>query len=305
MEDQSLTKKNILITGGAGFIGSQIASSLVEMNDVTVIDNLSTGLRANVPDGAEFVEMDIRATNDLAKIVQDADIVFHEAAVVSVAQSVEDPKLSHEVNASATVSLLEAARNSDTRVILASSAAVYGRPTETPISESEPFSPTSPYGLNKATIDQYARMYHDLYGLETVSLRYFNVYGPGQQGGHYAGVIDIFLEQALRGDSITIHGDGTQTRDFVHVQDVVDANVRAAITPHVGKAYNIGTGTSVSIFELAETIRDVTNSDSEIIHTDARPGDIEQSHADVTKAKTELGYVPNIELKYGINTLVE
>jgi UDP-glucose 4-epimerase len=203
------------------------------------------------------------------------------------------------------VNVLEAARKTDTRVVLASSAAIYGHPESTPIDEAHPLDPTSPYGLDKLTADQYTRLYNDLYGLDTVSLRYFNVYGPGQTGGDYAGVITVFIEQALNDDPITVHGDGDQTRDFVFIEDIVQANLLAAKTEHVGAAYNIGTGESITIRELAELIRDITNSDSEIVHTEPRDGDIEHSKADISKATEQLDFEPTVSLREGLKRTID
>lgn len=203
-----------------------------------------------------------------------------------------------------TLKVLEIARRTDARVILASSAAIYGYPERLPIDERHTKNPQSPYGLDKLALDNYGRLYHDLYGLETVILRYFNVYGPRRTAGDYSGVISIFLYQATSGNPITVDGDGTQTRDFVHVSDVVQAKLLAAQSDHVGEAFNIGTGADTSIIELAEAIKDVTDSPSEIIHTYPRTGDIERSVSDITKAEDQLGYAPSVSLREDIESLV-
>jgi len=236
--------------------------------------------------------------------MEDVDIVFHKAAMVSVPASVEQPKICHDVNGTATLNLLEAARANDSRVVFASSAAIYGHPDELPIPEDAPKRPASPYGLEKLTADYYTRIYADRYGLETVNLRYFNVYGPRQTGGQYSGVISTFLDQARAGEPITVEGDGEQTRDFVHVDDVVQANLRAATADTIGTSYNIGTGSNITIRELAETIQAVIETDSEIVHTDPRPGDIERSEADISKAQDELGYTPTVTVEDGLSQLV-
>jgi UDP-glucose 4-epimerase len=291
----------VLVTGGAGFIGSHIASALVDDCEVTVYDNFSSGSHENVPPEASVIEADVRDTDALTAAVDAADVVFHKAARVSVQESVERPVETRQVNLDAFVDLLEAARGSDTRVVFASSAAIYGQPEYLPIDESHPKSPTSPYGLEKLAADHYARLYHDLYDVQTVVLRYFNVYGPRQTGGDYSGVISIFREQAQNGDPITVDGDGSQTRDFVHVDDVVRANLLAATTEAaVGKAFNVGTGEEISISELAELIRDSTGSDSTITHTSARPGDIQQSVADVSRATERLGFRPEYDVQSGL-----
>jgi UDP-glucose 4-epimerase len=301
----TLRGQTVLVTGGAGFIGGHLVESLVPENDVRVLDDLSTGSRERVPAAATLIEGDVRDEATVARAMESVDIVFHLAAVVNVAQSVEDPAHSHSVNVDGTLRVLEEARRTGARVVLASSAAIYGTPESVPIAEEEPPAPESPYGLEKLTVDRYAAMYHDLYDLPTVRIRPFNAYGPGQTGSDYAGVVSIFMAQARAGKPITVEGDGTQTRDFVHVRDVVDALRLAATTDHVGEAFNVGTGQSVSIRELAELVRTVTESDSEIVHTGPREGDIEHSRADVSKAQALLGYRPRVSLADGLRTLSE
>ncbi|MFC6721924.1 NAD-dependent epimerase/dehydratase family protein [Halobacteriaceae archaeon SHR40] len=301
----ALQDQRILVTGGAGFIGSRLADRLCRDNDVVVLDSLVSGDRENVPAEAEFIEGDIRDESAVADAIAGVDCVFHEAALVSVDRSVEVPTESHDNNVEGTLTILEAARSQDTRVVLASSAAIYGRPAEIPITENHPKEPTSPYGLDKLACDHYARLYHDRYGTDTVALRYFNAYGPGQTGGDYAGVISIFIEQALAGEDITVEGDGEQTRDFVYIDDIVDANVAAAGTAAVGAGYNVGTGDSVTIRELAELIQDITDTDSDIVHTDPREGDIDHSRAAVSKAKANLDFEASVPLREGLERTVE
>lgn len=296
--------KTILVTGGAGFVGSHLVDALVQKNNVRILDDFSTGKHSNINDDATLIEGDICNSETLRRATKNVDLIFHEAGVVSVQESVKDPIRANKVNLDATLSLLERARDLDARVVLASSCAIYGQPTEVPIMEEEPFSPSSPYGLQKSGLDHYARLYEELYGLETVALRYFNIYGPRQSGGDYSGVISIFNRLATDNNPITVDGDGKQTRDFVHVNDVVQANLLAATTEHVGEAYNIGTGESVTINELAETIRDVSGSTSNIVHTNPRPGDIAESEADITKARKKLGYEPSISLDEGLSSLL-
>lgn len=303
MYDHAISDRVILVTGGAGFVGSHIADALVADNTVRVLDDLSDGRCSNVPPGATLVEGDIRDGETVAEAMAGVDIVFHEAGMVSVDRSVEAPEECHAVNASATVSLLEAARGEDARVVFASSAAIYGPPASIPIAETDPKEPTSPYGIDKLASDHYVRAYADLYDLPTVALRYLNIYGPRQSASDYAGVISVFLDRAQRDEPLVIDGDGSQTRDFVHVSDVVDANLRAATTDAVGEGFNIGTGRSVSIRDLAETVVEVTGSDSEIVHGDPRPGDIDRSRADPTKARRDLGFEPGTELSDGLAAL--
>ena len=300
-----LRDETVLITGGAGFVGGHIADALVADNDVRILDDLSTGDRETVPQDAELIEGDIRDGDALDAAMEGVDVVFHQAALVSVARSIEEPTRSNRINAAATVELLERAREEDARVVAASSAAIYGDPESVPVSEEDRKTPSSPYAIDKLSLDHYVRTYADLYDLDTVALRYFNIYGPGQQAGDYSGVISVFLDQARSGEPITVHGDGEQTRDFVHISDVVDANLAAATTEHTGRAYNVGTGSSTSIRELAETIRDVVGSDSEIVHTDPRPGDVRHSCADISRAREELGFDPTTSLEDGLATLVE
>lgn len=299
------SEQKIVVTGGAGFIGSQIAESFILEKDVVVLDNLTSGDARNIPDEATFIEGDVRDEQAIEAATTDADVIFHEAALVSVTASVEDPKKSHATNVEGTLNVLEAARQQDARVVLASSAAIYGPPNMIPITEDHPKQPGSPYGLDKLAVDQYAQMYNELYGLKTVPLRYFNVYGPGQTGGDYAGVISVFIEQALSGDDITVHGDGEQTRDFVFIDDIVEANRRASTTASLGEPFNIGTGDSITIRELAELIRDVADSDSDIVHTEGRTGDIKQSRADIRKSTDQLGYEPDTSIEDGIEQTVE
>jgi len=298
------TDRSILVTGGAGFIGSHLVEALVDDNDVRVLDDCSRRARSVVPDAAEFVEGDVRDASTVDRACSDVDVVFHQAANVSVDRSVADPIASHRVNVDGTLHVLEAARDAGARVVFASSAAVYGEPSSVPVAESHPKSPSSPYGAEKLSADRYVRLYADLYDLDAVVLRYFNVYGPGGIATDYSGVIDAFLTRARRNEDLPVHGDGTQTRDFVHVSDVVRANLLAAGTDHVGDAYNVGTGESVTINRLADLIVDVTNSASDVVHTSSRPGDIDKSEADIGRARGRLGYRPRTSLRDGLEALV-
>jgi len=297
----TVTDRTVLVTGGAGFVGSHIADAHLPDNEVRILDNFSSGRRANVPDGATVVEGDIRDETALSEAMDGVDVVFHQAAIVSVARSVEDPTTSNAVNARGTLAVLEAARRQDARVVFASSAAIYGAPDELPVTEDEPTAPSSPYGLEKLTGDHYCRLYADLYDLPTVALRYFNIYGPRQSGGDYAGVIKAFNDQASEGGPLTVHGDGEQTRDFVNVADVVQANVLAASTDATGEAFNVGTGSRTSIRRLAELIRDEIDPSADITHVDAREGDIRHSVADISKAREQLGFEPTISLADGLH----
>lgn len=296
-----------LVTGGAGFIGSHLADALIEEEvDVTVYDDLSAGNPDHIPQEASVLEADVRNSERLEEAVKEADVVFHEAAQVSVTKSVENPITSHETNIDPILTILEAARTHDTKIIAASSAAIYGHPEYTPVDEAHPKQPTNPYGLEKLTLDHYCRLYHDLYDTPTVTLRYFNVYGPRQRGGPYSGVISIFRDQATQNDPLTVEGDGSQTRDFVHVEDVVQANLLAATKPEaIGNQYNVGTGTETSILDLAHTITSILDTTSEITHVDPREGDIDQSVADITNIQSDLDYTPTYDIETGLEAYLD
>lgn len=296
----TLEGKTVLVTGGAGFIGSHIAEALALDNDVRILDSFASGFRANCPEGATVIEGDFRDERTLAIAVEGVDVVFHQGAIVSVAKSVDDPTTSHAVNVDGTLAVLEAARRVDARVVFASSAAIYGVPESLPVSETAAKQPTSPYGLEKLSGDHYCRLYADLYGLETIALRYFNVYGPRQSGGDYAGAITAFTGQAREGGPLRIQGDGAQTRDFVNVADVVQANLIAATTDATGEAFNVGTGAETTIREVAETIRDTIAPSAEIRHVEPRVGDIRDSVANIEKARERLGYEPTVSLSDGL-----
>jgi UDP-glucose 4-epimerase len=291
--------QRVLVTGGSGFIGGALVGSLRDETDLRMLD-IDPG--PDPPDGVHLIEGDVRDQQTVDEAAAGVDVIFHQAALVSVEESIADPIESNAVNAAGTLRVLEAARRHDARVVVASSAAIYGEPEHVPATETDPLVPTSPYGLDKLAADHYVRLYHELYGLETVALRYFNVYGPGQSG-EYAGVISAFLEQARNGEPITVHGDGEQTRDFVHVDDVVRANRLAAGTDDVGAAYNVGTGESVRIIRLAELVKEIVDSDSPIVHEDARDGDIRHSRADLSRSRDRLAYDPEIGLADGLETL--
>lgn len=298
-----LAGSSVLVTGGAGFVGSRLAGALAEVCDVTVLDDLTTGTLAAVPDRAKLVRGDVRDVETVVPLVTEADVVFHQAALADVRTSVRSPVETHTRNAGGTVTVLDAARRTDTRVVLASTAAVYGRPDSLPVRESDPKRPTSPYGVAKLAADGYARTYADLYGLETVVLRYFNVYGADRRDGA-PDVVSTFAERARAGEPLVVHGDGSQTRDFVHVDDVVQANVRAATTDDTGRAFNVGTGERTSIRSVAQRVRRATNATSDLVYGEARPGDVDHSCAAIDRARESLGYEPTVGIDAGLRSVV-
>ncbi|NJE48301.1 SDR family oxidoreductase [Thermococcus sp. 9N3] len=300
-----MRNKLIVVTGGAGFIGSHIAWELVRDNEVIVIDNLYTGKAENVPPGAKLVKADVRDYEAIAELVSNADYVFHEAAQVSVVESIRDPVFTEEVNVLGTLNILRALLDGHGKLIFASSAAVYGDNPNLPLKERERPRPLSPYGVTKATAEEYLRVYHELYGLPVVSLRYFNVFGPRQGFNQYAGVISIFINRALAGEPLVIFGDGKQTRDFIYVKDVVRANILVAESKRAnGRVFNVATGKQTSILELAMKIIEITGTTSSIIFDKPRPGDIRHSLADITEIK-KLGFEPKWSLEEGLKKTVE
>ncbi|MEB3299749.1 MAG: NAD-dependent epimerase/dehydratase family protein, partial [Candidatus Sericytochromatia bacterium] len=269
--------QRFMVTGGAGFIGSHSVECLLAAgHEVVVLDDLSTGKRGHLPDRVELRVGDIRDESLLEQLVPGLAGILHLAALVSVPRSVEAPLESLSRNVEGTLKVLEAARRHGVpRVVLASSAAVYGR-TPPPLDEEAPVRPLSPYGLEKATCETYARIYHELHGLETVALRYFNVYGPRQDpSSPYSGVLSILADRARRGQPFQIHGDGLQTRDFVHVRDVAEANRLALVTRDLGHAVlNVGTGVPTSVRDLVQLVRTLVPDMPPPVHGPARAGDV-------------------------------
>jgi len=308
----ALTLGKALVTGGAGFIGSHIAEALVAQGcEVTVLDNLSSGRLANldvIRERITFVEGDIEDPEVLSSAARGCDTVFHQAAVVSVPQTIHQPVTSAAVNDLGTIKVLEAARqNGVRRAVLASSSAVYGDVPQLPKTESMAPSPLSPYAIQKLTNEFYAELYHRMYGLQTVCLRYFNVYGPRQDpSSPYSGVISIFMRKALENQQPIIYGDGRQTRDFVFVKDVVQANILAATHESVsGRVYNIGTSNSVEINALWHSIAALAGCGLSPEHADARPGDIVHSLASIQRAKDQLGFQPVHDFSEGLQKTFE
>ncbi|CAB5137652.1 UDP-glucose 4-epimerase (EC [Olavius algarvensis associated proteobacterium Delta 3] len=299
--------EHALVTGGAGFIGSHLVDAIVDAGSrVTVLDNLSTGRRGNLNRSGKritFVQGDIRDRDLVMDLSRRCQVVFHLAAVVSVPQTVEDPLASAWINEMGTLTVLEAARlNGAKRVVLSSSCAVYGDGPQLPKQEVLPPKPQSPYALQKLAGESYAALYTELYGLGTVCLRYFNVYGPRQDpASPYSGVISIFMKRAAAGETPRIHGDGRQYRDFVYVTDVVAANLLAAsVEASDGKVFNIGTGRFVRIQRLWKMIQEISGCRVAPEFRPERPGDIRESVADIGYARSVLGFEPCFGFEEGL-----
>lgn len=302
------------VTGGAGFIGSHTVARLVEAGqDILVWDDLSTGKRANleeVIDRVVLLQDDIRNFDTLQAAVRDwrPDAILHLAAIPSVPRSVDEPRLTHAVNLTGTVNVLEAARREGVaRVVLACSAAIYGNEPGVPKTESMPRGPSSPYGLEKWQSEEYAALYATLFGLTTVSLRYFNVFGPRQDPtSPYSGVISVFLDRLVNDRPLVIDGTGEQTRDFIYVADVAEANFRALTAPLLGhQRYNIGRGEEMSILRLHDLLCHVVGREPHPTFGPARSGDVFRSYADVSHATTSLGFVAEHSVADGLQRLYD
>jgi nucleoside-diphosphate-sugar epimerase len=304
----------VLVAGGAGFIGSHIVDKLMQDGvGVTVLDNFYTGRLENVDhwkDNKKFglVQGDVRDFELVKRAAEDVDAVFNEAAVVSVSRSLENPLLANEVNVGGTLNLLKACLDLGIkRFVQASSASVYGNTETLPVSEDLPLNPVSPYAVAELAAENYARVFHHVYGLETVCLRYFNVYGPRQTFSVYSGAATIFFNKLMQNQRPVIFGDGNQTRDFVYVEDVVKANMLALKTRRgIGDVFNIATGTHHTINELVWNIQEKLGKQRlKPIYKDARKGEIKHSYANIEKAKKILGYKPTFTLEKGIAKLVK
>lgn len=303
--------RKVVITGGAGFIGSYLAWELCAENDVAVVDDLSTGslrnIKALVDSGkVSFAEQSVTDADGLLAVFRGADYVLHQAAIPSVARSVRDPLATNEAGIRGTLSVLSAAREAGVRkVVFASSSSVYGDTPTLPKHEGMIPRPMSPYAVTKLAGEHYCRLFTEIYGLKTVSLRYFNVYGPRQDpSSEYAAVIPRFISCALRGEPMPIYGDGMQTRDFTFVKDVAMANVLAAESGATG-VYNIGSGRRVSVMELAEKVAEAAGVELKVVHLPPRAGDVRDSLADITRAREGLSYSPGHSLEEGLRITLE
>jgi UDP-glucose 4-epimerase len=300
-----------LVTGGAGFIGSHLVEALVRRGDsVRVLDNLSTGRLENlsaVRDQIELIEADLGDLDAVRAATRDVEVVFHQGALASVPRSVADPLATHHACATGTLHVLMAAWEAGVRrVVYAASSSAYGKSERLPKRETDPTLPLSPYAVAKLAGEQYCAAFSIVHGLETVRLRYFNVFGPRQPpDSPYAAVIPLFIRAMLAGRSPVIHGDGQQSRDFTFVEDVVQANLRAADAPGVsGKVYNIACSGRTSLLELVAKINFLLGTDIAPIHDGPRPGDVRHSQADITLARNELGYSPVYDLDAGLRRCI-
>lgn len=293
-----------LVTGGAGFIGSNLTAALLRGgHSVTVLDNLSSGYRENIetlPD-ARFIPGDIGDPRAVARAMEGAEVVFHLAASVGNKRSIDCPVQDAETNAIGTLRVLEAALRAGARkIVTSSSAGIFGELKTMPIREDHPVEPDSPYGASKLYEEKICLVYAKLYGIEAVCLRYFNVYGPNQRFDAYGNVIPIFAFQMLRGEPVTIFGDGEQTRDFVNVADVVRANMDAALAAGVSGAFNIGSGSRISINGLVAELKAAGGLAPVVRHGPPRPGDVRDSLADISAAARAFGFKPRVSLREGL-----
>jgi nucleoside-diphosphate-sugar epimerase len=297
----------VLVTGGAGFIGSHIVERMLELGHrVVVLDNFATGRRENLARFAEDIEVvegDMRSYERVHTAVRGCEVVFHQAALPSVPRSVQDPLTSTEANVTGTLNVLLNARDGGVRrVIFASSSSIYGANPDLPKRETMAALPLSPYAVSKLAGEGYCRSFAHVYGLDCVALRYFNVFGPRQDPlSQYAAVIPNFILACLAGQAPTVHGDGEQSRDFTYVANVVDANELAMAASDVsGRVFNVACGERVSLNELMDEIRQLTGADVSARHTTPRAGDVRHSQADITEARAVLGYQPAVGLREGL-----
>jgi len=294
----------ILITGGAGFIGSWVADKFIEAgHEILIVDDLSTGVESNINPKAGFIKCDIRDRDGIAKVFSEfkPEIVDHHAAQINVRTSVEDPVLDAQINILGSLNLLELSRTNGVKkfIFASTGGAIYGEPAVLPAPESTEPMPISPYGTSKYAVEKYLNYYREIYGLNYVALRYANVYGPRQNPHGEAGVVAIFCNKILAGQSCTIFGDGTQTRDYVHVSDVANANI-LALTADCG-CYNIGTGVETSVTDLTDYLsQGVSGYNVDVQFADTRDGEVKSISLDNSYSKRNLGWSPEVEISAGI-----
>ena len=295
----------VLVTGGAGFIGSNLVQQLVaDGNDVTVLDNLLSGFRSNLDPFPQvrFIEGDIRDDAVVAEAIKGVNVVFHLAASVGNKRSIDHPLIDAGINVMGTIKVLEAARREGVRKIVASSSAgIFGELKTLPIKEDHPVEPDTPYGSSKLCMEKECLAYAKLYDIEAVCLRYFNVYGPNQRFDAYGNVIPIFAFKMLRGEQLNIFGDGEQTRDFINVKDVVQANIKAALAIGLSGAFNIGSGDRITVNELVDLLRVSSGIEPQVVYGPPRAGDVRHSLADISAARNSFGFVPLVSLEEGLN----
>jgi len=293
----------VLITGGAGFIGSNVVRECLARGwAVTVLDNFTTGYRENLPSDANLrsIDGDIRDASAVDNALGGVEAVFHLAAAVGNVRSIEDPREDSEVNVLGTIRVLEGMRRSGTRrLVMSSSAAIFGEPRRLPIDEAHPTEPDSPYGVSKLAAEKHCLCYGRLYGWQVTCLRYFNVYGVNQRYDAYGNVIPIFATRLLRDEPLIVYGDGEQTRDFVDVEDVARAN-RCALEAGISGPFNIGSGVATTINELAALIQSCAGRSATVRHDPARPGEVRRSVADLAASRRSLAYTPEVDLRRGL-----
>ena len=301
-----------MVTGGAGFIGSNICAKLINQGSfVRVVDNLITGKKSNLTDildRIEFIEADMGDENVAREAMKGVDVVLHQGALSSVPRSVDDPAATHKHCVDATFTLLLAARDAGIkRFVYAASSSAYGDTPTLPKVESMPPGPLSPYAAAKVIGEYYAKVFYEVYGLETVSLRYFNIFGPHQDPtSQYAAAIPAFVTAILKDEKPTIFGDGEQSRDFTYVDNVVEANLLAAKAEHTaGEVLNIACGRAVTVNQIIEIINELLGKNIKPLYTDPRPGDVKHSLADITLAEKTIGYKPTVHFKQGLQLAID
>jgi len=306
-------RTRVLVTGGAGFIGSNIVDGLLENGsyDVRVLDNFSTGRRENLQhcwNDIELIEGDIRDLETVEDAVEGIDCILHQAALPSVPRSIKAPVTTNDVNVTGTLHLLTAAHKAGVRrLVSASSSSIYGDSEQLPKHEGMSPNPKSPYAVSKLAGESYVRVFANIYGLETISLRYFNVFGPRQDPtSQYSGVIAKYTTAALEGQPYSVFGDGLQARDFTYVDNVVQANLKALNAKHLsGGAVNIACGSMTSLLELIEILAELTDSQPSITHHEPRLGDVKYSMAEIKKAREEIGYSPTVQFREGMRRTLD